>query len=313
MRYPVGDVVPYLPDPQAAGVAFVGLPGVAPGEALTVPFAGDSWDSVRPIRLRLAPLIPLAPVPEGGVPPSFDEASRTLTVFLREGKTCTVRVSSILADPDLMALLQDTNTRVGDGQGAIESRVRGGVHSMFTPYREIELVHATTIPTRCDLQSEFVPVRGPGETSVGYRMSIAVDPSTTESVALHARWTEHVERGEDGMPGEEVRSEEIASWRLPADAATALPAIPDDPFGRRLATLDTDELGLPRQQFGDSGFRLVAYFTHGHRPVRRLLFARDASGGQRRRHAGSDPELRRPAAARSAQRRAEPSRVTANA
>ena len=61
------------------------------------------------------------------------------------------------------------------------------------------------------------------------------------------------------MPGEEVRSEEIASWRLPADAATALPAIPDDPFGRRLATLDTDELGLPRQQFGDTGFRLVAY------------------------------------------------------
>jgi len=259
LSYPIGEFAPYLPDPQAAGVAFAGLPGVAPGEVFTVPFEADPWDAVRPIRLRLASSEAFVAPPEGGLPPSYDQASRTLTVFLGAGRTCTVRVSSILRDPDLMALLHDVGERRGGERDLIASRVRNSLHTMFTPYREIELVHATPTAGRIDFQSDLAPVRGVGEASVGFRTSIAVDPSTTDSVALHASWTEHVERGEDGLPTEVTRSERVASWRLPPNASAVLPAIPGDGWGRHLATLDTDELGLPRQQFADTGYRLVSY------------------------------------------------------
>ena len=89
LTLPVGAFAPYLPDPQAKGVVFTGLPGLPDGEAFPVEFDhGETWADVRPIRLRpRAPLSGFNPVA-----PRFDPATRTLTVELcLEGRSQRVR------------------------------------------------------------------------------------------------------------------------------------------------------------------------------------------------------------------------------
>ena len=250
LSLPVGDIVPYLPDPQAAGIAFAGLPGLPEGEVFTVAYQAESWDAVHPIRLRLV---------AGEAPPRFDEASRTITAALPVGMTCRARVSSTLAELALMALLDDTGRRLGAGRTPDESQVRDGRHPMFTPAVEIELVHARATGPRTDFVSGVEVVRGAGEAAAGLRASLAVDPHATDAVAVQARWTEPVDRGPGGLPGEVTRTEQVVSLRLPPDAPAALPAVPGDFLDRHLLALDSERQGLPGQQFPDTGHRVVTY------------------------------------------------------
>jgi hypothetical protein len=250
LSLPVGDIVPYLPDPQAAGIAFAGLPGLPEGEVFTVAYQAESWDAVHPIRLRLV---------AGDAPPRFDAASRTVTVALPGGMTSRVRVSSTPAEPALMALLDDTGRRLGAGRAPGESHAGEGRHPMLTPAAEIELVHAIATGRRTDFESEIEVVRGAGEAAAGLRTSLAVDPYATDAVAVQARWIEHVDDGSGGLPEEVTRSEQVVSLRLPPDAPAALPAVPGDFLDRHLLALDTERQGLPRQQFPDTGHRAVTY------------------------------------------------------
>ena len=107
LTLPVGDTVPYLADPQAAGVVLSDLPG-ADGP-MTLAFTGDGADAVAPLRLRLE----TSQSDDGPerVAPSYDEASRTLTVFLAPGERRTIRATSLLRDPDLMALVHEAPAR----------------------------------------------------------------------------------------------------------------------------------------------------------------------------------------------------------
>ena len=254
LTYPVGEFAPYLPDPQALGVVFEGLPGVVPGEILPVLFLPETWDRIRPIRLRLAAH------PDVAGPaklPDYDGETRTLTAFLREGASCTVRVSSIPRDHALMALLQDSGARrTAEEQSRITDRAARGLHPMVTPYLELELVHAVWQPGYPRFQSELSPVRGVGEATVGVRTSISVDPRATDSVSLHATWIEHVDPGPNGPPEQVTRSDEVFVMRLAPDAAAALRAMDGD---QQVIDLDSDRLGLARQQFPDTGFRVVSY------------------------------------------------------
>jgi hypothetical protein len=78
-------VLPYLPDPLAAGAAFVNLPGVAPGAVFTVPFT-VTWPNERPFRIVLA---------EGAGAPVLTETAqeRFLTVRIEKAEEVTVQLS----------------------------------------------------------------------------------------------------------------------------------------------------------------------------------------------------------------------------
>ena len=258
LSYPVGDTVPYLADPQAAGVAFTGLPGTADGELLRIDFPGDSPDTLAPLRLRLETSEQqFWPAPSA---PSYDEGSRTLRVFLAPGDRRTVRVSTVLRDPDLMALLHDAGSRRdGAERAALETRIRDSQHTMVTPYAEIELVHATSIAERSDFTTAVTPRRGAGESAAGLVTTVAVDPRTVDAFEMRATWQEELDQGPDGLPVTVTRSATVYSHRLPPDAAAALPAIAGDAFGRHQLALDSDALGLPRHELGTTGHRTVTY------------------------------------------------------
>ena len=259
LTYPVGEFAPYLPDPQAMGIMFMGVPGMPPGQAIPVLFESDTWDSVRPIRLRLA-AAGLTDPASGGESPDYDSATRTLTVFMHEATSCTVRISSIPRNHGLMALLRDSDERLTEaGHKLIDEAAAAGLHSMFTPHAELELVYAVEQPTSAAFQSGPVPVRGAGDSTLGLSYSLAVHPPTTASVSLQAQWTEYVDQAAEGPPHEVVRSEEVFTWRLPPDAAAVLPVIDGDDFGRHLVDINTGQLRPTRQQFGDTGYREVTY------------------------------------------------------
>ncbi len=260
LDFPVGDTVPYLADPQAVGVAVTGLPGMADRAALRIDFPGDSPDALAPLRLRLETsgrfVLPGQPTSAA----TYDEASHTLRVFLAAGDRRTVRVSTVLRDPDLMALMQDAGSRLdGAERTALESRVRDSQLTMVTPYAEIELVHATSIPVVSDFTSAVTPRRGAGESTAGLSTTVAVDPRTVDAVEMRATWPEEVDQGPDGLPATITRSATVFSYRLPPDADVTLPAITGDAAGRHQLTLDSDALTLPRHELGTTGHRIVTY------------------------------------------------------
>ncbi|WP_166351882.1 hypothetical protein [Phytoactinopolyspora limicola] len=215
--YPVGDVVPYLPDSMAAGVALVGLPGLPAGEVYTVRFEGDSWDTPRPVRFRLESADQRG---AGERAPQYDAGSNTLTVYLKEGQRCTVWASSVPRDVDLMAVVDDCARRRAAGEGAqVAALAAQGLHPMVTPAQELELVYATHRPVTADFTSPPEITRQPGESAARCRIDVAADPATTESVTLRATWREHVDDTTESWPGEVTRSAEVFTWHLPADDA----------------------------------------------------------------------------------------------
>jgi hypothetical protein len=256
---PVGDVVPYLPDPQASGLAFVGLPGAPEGRPFPIRYGrGDSWADVRPVRLRLRGIPRDVAIPPA---PSYDVETGVLEVAIQEGEVHRVRVSSTMQDSDLMALLNDlAQDAGGDDFARVKAQVEQGQHPMFTPYAELELVHATPMAQTAFFEG-VEPVRAIGDSSVGFQGTVAVHPPTTESVALHARWTEHVDDPRAGAPQELVRSEQVLSVRLPPNAEAVLPLLPQEFNNVQELAFDTEDPQehLPRHQFGDTGYRQVTY------------------------------------------------------
>ena len=148
---------PYLPDPMAIGISFLGLPGVAVGESVEIPYDGE-WDQPLVVRLQLAPDPAVLPggflMPTDPAPPSYDAAAHQLTVYLRPGITRTVTVSSMHADPDSMAIVQESRDRrdaatADRGSAAAKS----GRHPMLTPGVDLELVYALPTASRVDFEA----------------------------------------------------------------------------------------------------------------------------------------------------------------
>jgi hypothetical protein len=180
--------LPYAPDPMARGVTFLGLPGVAPDEdGFAVPFevafgTGGTWPDARPFRLVMV---------TGTGTPNFDGGSQVLRVALAPGLTRRVRYSCNLFEADLDKLtLALWGITIGTARAAVEGRVW-----MFTPYRELTLVHATRQPVS--------PPRF-GTLSVAKSVGATSATLTEEGMELHAPST--------------VRIDVEADWQEPIDA-----------------------------------------------------------------------------------------------
>src|SRR6185295_4328176 len=146
-------MLPYLPDPFARGVAFVGLPNVLglgplgsdPGAVkvqltsldpdhpnqkvavVKIPFDG-AWPDAAPFRIRIV---------EGTGAPVWKQ--HVLTVFLPKAEVAHVRFSSYPNKEDLVQMgIWGWLTK----QLTLESYAMAGQHWMITPFRHLELVHA---------------------------------------------------------------------------------------------------------------------------------------------------------------------------
>jgi hypothetical protein len=166
--------LPYLPDPLARGVTFLGLPG---REAAQVSFRPDDseWPELKPFRLRVEAVKDASEVK----PPDFSapHGERLLTVYLPPAEIARVRLSTYLAeiapqdfdDPkkvsksgravlDQLGLWQwaeEWVTKQGASPKEIEDWLHlvrlvmlTGQHWIVTPYHEIVLVHAVGRPLK---------------------------------------------------------------------------------------------------------------------------------------------------------------------
>jgi hypothetical protein len=212
-------VLPYLPDPLAAGVTFRDLPGVAKGTVgrvrdgrlgftpISLPAASlaqigsialidfgpaSSWPNLLPFRLRVA---------GGTSAPEWDEAARVLTVFLDTGATATVRMSCHLRNPTDLSLLgvanwieREMEASSGDVD-AFREQTLLGLSWMVTPYRELTLVHAVQRPVAPPAIAAFPqPIKLIDQTFAHIRGTVQVHGASTGRLELIAEWTE---RGDD--------------------------------------------------------------------------------------------------------------------
>jgi hypothetical protein len=262
-------VLPYLPDPLAAGAALCAVPGISPGcqaqpgpdgtlviarssldqqtlDAITsvtwIPYSG-SWPELEPFRLRLA---------EGSQPPSWDAAHRILTLMVPKGRTATIRLSSYLTDGalDLLGLwqwLHADGQQAGSPSPAADPAIaQHGLAWMLTPFRDITLVHAVQRPLLPpDLQSltagrAGTDSSGENATAVSLSGTLSVDGPSTAKVDVLATWTEVIDRPEED------------TWRTaPGQAHVA-----ELPVAAEASTVAFDGV---RHEFGDTKYRHVTY------------------------------------------------------
>jgi hypothetical protein len=181
-------IVPYLPDPLAIGVMFEGLPGLPVGEHLAIKFEGDAWYKPLPFRLRIE---------EGFAPPAFDEATRVLTIALQQAAIIRVRIRSMFGgDLETMGLWQwlvDAHAKgevSDDRMSELKQWILESRHWMFTPFRELTLMHAVQQPLIEPKLNIQVSPRSFGATACDISGLIVLHVPSTSKLDLLAEWTE---------------------------------------------------------------------------------------------------------------------------
>lgn len=233
------DVVPYLPDPLASGAVLVGLPGapILPKQAddLTsglnalkkaatmIPFYpdGQQWPYARPFILEVR-----GEDEEGKVlgpdyvppPPKFLARERRLVVRLPQATIAKINLGTyistdIAAKIEMLGMwrwIRDeiSTSKVQGLSDAIQAIINLGMHWMFTPSREITLVHAVQRPLMqptLSLQAD-VPTVGnavvptlktPGATFATFSGTVSCEPKSTAKLDFLAEWTEFTDDPQD--------------------------------------------------------------------------------------------------------------------
>ena len=141
-------VLPYLPDVLAKGAAFQGLPGYQGVwlESFNNQFATSPVAPVlaEPFRIR---------IDEGNAPPQFwanhpTAGTRVLEVYLPKATIATVRYSCSFDQADLnqMGMVDWLELDPQSPSSLRDDVILKGRHWMFTPWRELTLVHAVQQP-----------------------------------------------------------------------------------------------------------------------------------------------------------------------
>ena len=190
------DELPYLPDPLAIGVAIAGGPAVAPGNTPAIEWRGTSWDRPRPITLRLVVNDLHFPPP-----PDIDQDASLITIKLDPAVRAQLRLSSLIPDGTPFGLMDWLGEdAVGaelseDTQRQLRRAIDDSRHVMFTPWEDLELVHAVQRPREApDLEPAETPSpRKPGDTVFKPNCTLIREPLSTETLTLEAGWTDIVD------------------------------------------------------------------------------------------------------------------------
>ncbi|HSS21292.1 MAG TPA: hypothetical protein VLL54_14555 [Pyrinomonadaceae bacterium] len=248
-------LLPYLPDPFARGVAFVGLPHVSgvgpiapdqgatkvqlnglnpqnPGEkvnVLKVRFDG-AWPDSAPFRIRIV---------EGTGEPTWNH--HVLTVPLPKAEVARVRFSSYLNKEDLMQMgVWGWLTK----QVVLENHALAGQHWMITPFRQLELVHAVQQPLK---EPKFYKMQTKkqnlGDTFALFQGNIDLSVKSTNKIEVHAKWMEWIDSLSEKGPRQLSLEGNTFEIKLEQSAADMFSV---DPF-------------TPRHEFHDTKYRAIAY------------------------------------------------------
>jgi hypothetical protein len=239
--YPVDNLeVPYLPDVIARGALLRGLPGSP--VPVDVSFANEpgTWPVSKSFRLVIkgGTGAPVKPTVANG---------RTLTVFAPKATFATVRLSCFLTGADLESMgLWEWLEEQGFATPALAAIARSGRHYMFTPYRELVIVHAVRQPLTPPQFTKPHISRGYGKTFALLVDKIEVDGKSSIKLDILSRWQEPFDDGVNPAGSVEI------AHSAPVGAIPLGTAVPPP------TSVATPAPGL-RHDFGDTKHREVFY------------------------------------------------------
>ncbi|MFN7926814.1 MAG: hypothetical protein U0Y68_02520 [Blastocatellia bacterium] len=272
--------VNYLPDPQARGAAFVGLPNsslvgggplLQPTEVsldptkslrvVNVPFAGK-WPNQTPFILRIRDLV------AGTTRLQWDTTTPipVLTVFLEKAEILHVRYSSCLSTfpkttnaedlsaLDLMGVWRKSVKDKPNDATAHRPRALSGADPMLTPFHHLVLVHAVQRPLKAPAFQQLQPAtRTPGQTFIDLATTATLDAKSTARLEVLADWEEWVDDVKAPAPARVKRNAALRSYHTDGNDTVTLSTTQEK---SQVTPLDADPL---RQEFGDTKFREVFY------------------------------------------------------
>ena len=272
-----GASLPYLPDPLCVRLhaRFFGHPHLTPDELLEIPlYAGTSWPDALPFQIRTF---------EGGAgeKPRFDAPARTLFVPLPKGYRVTLRLSAV-PTPAMLEYFGVWQWLPPALQQKLLAIALAGQLWALTPWREIELVHATQRPLlRPRLDALSLRPRAIGDTHVAPIITATVSLRSTARVDLQAEWHEP-QPSANATGGDDVRRTDHAfnvKITDPSRYHTPLEDIASS--GRAEHTIEGEDrigiggksdLAIGRQhELGDTRYRRIEYWLEGTTRFREFL------------------------------------------
>lgn len=186
-----GRAITYLPDPMAEVVSawFIDHPGIDAQKTLHIPLYpnGAHWPDAEPFRIELFEDA------DALAAPFYDEARHSLRIPLAKGERAKLRLAMRMRKRDLferMGLWQwlDAATQDKIAQATLDGR-----SWLFTPWQEIELVHAVQRPLLKPNIQNLVINRGQGQTFCIPHFEAQCSLQSTDRLDLFANWNEPVD------------------------------------------------------------------------------------------------------------------------
>lgn len=221
---------------------------------------GKRWPEARPFRIEL--------YEDAAAKPEFDAGPRVLRIPLGKGERATLRLSMRLDRKDLVERMGIWQWLDSATQQRLEPDTLEGRHWMFTPWQDVELVHAVQRPLLRPALEELRADRALAATSAIPRFHAICSLKSTDRLDLLASWHEpdddlqqaaSRDRERDDMAFQvkitEGRDYSGAKDALP-DHAAPYPAYPDR---IEINSLRADLVAKKRHEFNDTRYRRIVY------------------------------------------------------
>jgi hypothetical protein len=186
--WPEDDPLPYLPEPLAVTVAarIFGLPGFPPDKIIEIPMypGGAAWPDAAPFKIEL--------YEKPGDLPRFDAATRTLLIPLPKAERARLRLS-VMPTKEARGLMGVWSWLTAPQKAALDKMSLRGQHWMLTPWRHVDLVHATQRPLVAPDIVKHTMNRGLRSTFAMPTFLARCGISSTSHLDLLAVWNEPTE------------------------------------------------------------------------------------------------------------------------
>ncbi len=175
-------IVPYLPDPMAEAVLvqMMTLGSKRFDQWVKVPLyvSGQAWPNSAVVLIKGDPAAT-----------ALTATGNTVTVPMPQACRQRIRISSILRKDKLTQMALWTKM-TGIRPAKVASDMADGKHWMFTPWREMEFIHATQKPLVTPQLSGLDNKRKPQDLTATVHVATSVNPASTGRLDFQAEWGE---------------------------------------------------------------------------------------------------------------------------
>jgi len=202
-------VINYLPDPMAAGVALfadesnetkkdfkTGFPlklfGFFEKNEVQEGYnkvgdGGNEWYNPAPVSIRLL---------EGSFKTEWNSGKREFVIYLPKGERLKIKFASFWRSEDLekyAGLWQKLKQQYPQKLTDLKKLAFHGRHWMFSPFRHLELTHATQQPVEAPFSEVFQPQRDFEKSEVYLNTRVKFHGPSSEKLFFTAQWQEPID------------------------------------------------------------------------------------------------------------------------